>query len=288
MTGITKIGIITKVTSPHAVETMSKLVPWLRERGISVRIQDDYKHLSGDGVQSLPRHKVLEGTEIALSLGGDGTLLSAASLVGDTNQPILGINLGSLGFLTEFSVDEIYDCLGKIIAGDYAIEERVRLEAHHVKGDDILGTYQALNDVVIHKGTLARIIDLETFIDGEKVTNHRADGLIISTPTGSTGYSLAAGGPILEPSLGAIVITPICPHPLTDRPLVVLPDRRIEVRLVSDSGEVFFTLDGQKGIGLRRGDRIQVHISPTPVRLVRAGVRSFYEILSTKLQWGKR
>jgi NAD+ kinase len=135
---------------------------------------------------------------------------------------------------------------------------------------------------------LARIIDLETFIDGGNVTNHRADGLIISTPTGSTGYSLAAGGPILEPSLDAIVITPICPHPLTDRPLVVLPDRRIEVRLASDSGEVFFTLDGQQGIGLRKGDRIQVCISPTPVRLIRAGARRFYEILSTKLQWGRR
>jgi NAD+ kinase len=285
---ITKVGIITKTISPHAEETMSILVPWLRQRGISVRIQDEYKHLACEQVVAVPRSEVLVGTQVALSLGGDGTFLSTARLVGDTDQPILGVNLGFLGFLTELSLDEIYDYLGRILDGEYEIEERVRLEAHHLKNGEVVGSYQALNDVVIHKGTLARIIDLETFIDGEKITNHRADGLIISTPTGSTGYSLAAGGPILEPALDAMVITPICPHPLTDRPLVVLPDRRIEVHLVSDSGEVYLTLDGQKGVALQRGDRIQVHLSLTPVRLIRAGVRSFYEVLSTKLQWGQR
>jgi len=285
---ISKVGIITKVTSPHALETMSALVPWLRQRGISVRIQDEYGHLAGDGVQAVPRSRVLEGTEMALSLGGDGTFLSTARLVGDTDQPILGVNLGFLGFLTELSLDEIYEYLGRIIEGDYEIEERVRLEARHLKNGEVVGSFQALNDVVIHKGALARIIDLETFIDGKKVTNHRADGLIISTPTGSTGYSLAAGGPILEPSLDAIVITPICPHPLSDRPLVVLPDRQIEAHLVSDSGEVYLTLDGQRGVGLQRGDRIRVYLSEKPVRLVRAGMKSFYEVLSTKLQWGHR
>jgi NAD+ kinase len=285
---ITNIGIITKVVSPHAEETMANLIPWLRRRDISVRIQSEYKHLAGDGVKAVPRRKVLVGTQVALSLGGDGTFLSTARLVGDTDQPILGVNLGFLGFLTELSLDEIYDYLGRILDGDFDIEERVRLEAHHLKEGEVVGSYKALNDVVIHKGTLARIIDLETFIDGEKITNHRADGLIVSTPTGSTGYSLAAGGPILEPSLDAIVITPICPHPLTDRPLVVLPNRSIEVHLVSDSGEVYLTLDGQKGVALQRGDRIRVHLSPRPVRLIRAGVRSFYEVLSTKLQWGQR
>ncbi len=285
---ITRIGIITKVTSPHALQTMAKLVPWLRERGISVRIQEEYAHLAREGVTVVPRVEVLKEAQIALVLGGDGTFLSAARLVEDTDQLLLGINLGFLGFLTELSLEEMDDYLGKILAGDYEIEERVRLEARHMRGDDTIGRYQALNDVVIHKGTLARIIDLETFIDGEKVTNHRADGLIVSTPTGCTGYSLAAGGPILEPSLEAIVITPICPHPLSDRPLVVRPERNISVHLVSDPGEVFLTLDGQKGLGLQRGDQIQVRISPNPVRLIRARFRSFYEVLSTKLQWGQR
>jgi len=285
---ITKVGIITKVVSPHADQTMSVMVPWLRQRGISVRIQSEYRHLAGEGVKAVPRRRVLNGTEMALSLGGDGTFLSTARLVGDSDQPILGVNLGFLGFLTEFSLEEIYGYLGRILDGDYDVEERVRLEAHHLRDGQVVGSYQALNDVVIHKGTLARIIDLETFIDGEKITNHRADGLIVSTPTGSTGYSLAAGGPILEPSLDAIVITPICPHPLTDRPLVVLPDRRIEVCLISDSGEVYLTLDGQKGVALQRGDRVRVHLSAKPVRLIRAGTRSFYEVLSTKLQWGQR
>jgi NAD+ kinase len=285
---ISKIGIITKVGSPHASRTMSDLVPWLRERGISLRIQKEYAHLAGEGVVAVGRREVLQGVQVALVLGGDGTFLSTARLVGDTNQLLLGINLGFLGFLTELSLEEMYDHLGRILAGEYEIEERLRLEARHLRGGETIGRYQALNDVVIHKGTLARIIDLETFIDGQKVTNHRADGLIISTPTGSTGYSLAAGGPILEPSLEAIVITPICPHPLSDRPLVVRPERKIEVHLVSDPGEVFLTLDGQKGLGLQRGDHIQVGISPNPVRLIRARIRTFYEVLGTKLQWGQR
>jgi len=285
---IGKIGIITKVSSPHALQTMSRLVPWLCERGISVRVQEEYGHLAGEGVTAAPRREVLKGMQIALVLGGDGTFLSAARLVGDTDQLLLGINLGFLGFLTELSLEEMYYYLGKILAGDYEIEERIRLEAHHMRDGETIGRYQALNDVVIHKGTLARIIDLETFIDGQKVTNHRADGLIVSTPTGSTGYSLAAGGPILEPSLEAIVITPICPHPLSDRPLVVRPERHIRVDLISDPGEVYLTLDGQKGLELQRGDQIQVQISPNPVRLIRAHVRTFYEVLSTKLQWGQR
>jgi len=285
---ITRVGIITKVTSPFASGTMSALVPRLRGQGVSVRVQEEYQSLAGEGVAVVPRDKVLEGVQLALVLGGDGTFLSAARLVEGSDQLLLGINLGSLGFLTELSLDEMDAHLPGILAGNYEIEERIRLEAHHVRGTETIGQYQALNDVVIHKGNLARLIDLEVFIDGQKATTIRGDGLILSTPTGSTGYSLAAGGPILEPSLEALVVTPMCPQCLSARPIVVRPERMIQVKMGSDPGGIFLTLDGQKGLELKEEDQIRVRISPNPARLVRTGIRAFYDVLGTKLNWGKR
>jgi NAD+ kinase len=285
---INKIGIITKVSSPHALQTMVKLVPWLRERGVSIRVQEDFNELAGEGVHAVPRDKVPEGSEMVLVLGGDGTLLSAARLVGDTDQPILGVNLGSLGFLTELSLEEMYDFLEDILSGNYGTEQRLRLEAHLYRAGELIDQYHVLNDVVIHKGALARIIDLEILIDGRKVTNYKADGLIVSTPTGSTGYSLSAGGPIIEPTLDVIVIAPICPHTLTNRPLVIPGRCEVELSLVSDSGNVYLTLDGQIGTQLSKSDRVHVCASTARVQLVRTGVRTFYEVLSKKLQWGQR
>lgn len=285
---ITRVGIITKVSSPFASGTMSTLVPWLRQRGVTVRVQEEFGNLAGEGVTVAGRNEVLEGVQLALVLGGDGTFLSAARLVEDTDQLLLGVNLGSLGFLTELSLDEMNDILPKVLAGDYKVEERIRLEALHLRGDKTLGRYQALNDVVIHKGNLARLIDMEVFIDGQVATSIRGDGLILSTPTGSTGYSLAAGGPILEPSLEAMVVTPMCPQCLSARPIVVRPERNLFVRLVSDPGGVFLTLDGQKGLSLEKEDQIRVRISPNRIRLIRTGIRTFYEVLGTKLHWGQR
>lgn len=285
---IKKVGIITKITSPLAPGTMSAVVPWLRERGIAVRIQEEFGDLAGEGVTTVPRDEVMEGVELALVLGGDGTFLLAARLVENSDTLLLGVNLGSLGFLTELSLEEMDAHLPRILAGDFEIEERIRLQADLLRGREVIGKYQALNDVVIHKGNLARLIDLEVCIDGQKVTSIRGDGLILSTPTGSTGYSLAAGGPILEPSLAAMVITPMCPQCLSARPIVVRPGRVVHVRLIGDPGGIFLTLDGQRGVGLREGDQIGVGISPHPARLIRAGIRTFYEVLGTKLSWGTR
>ncbi|UCG39764.1 MAG: NAD(+)/NADH kinase [bacterium] len=282
------IGIIAKATSPHADETMHRLVPWLTERGIQVRVQEDFSMLSGDQVTVVPREMVPEQTDIVIVLGGDGTLLSVARLVEKTEQPILGINLGSLGFLTELGIGEMYGSLEEVLSGNFRIEERMRLEANLVREGREIGHYQVLNDVVINKGALARIIDLEAFIDGQRVTNYKADGLIVSTPTGSTAYSLAAGGPIIEPTLDLIVIAPICPHTLTNRPLVVPGDSRVELHLASDSGKVYLTLDGQEGTQLNKDDRVHIFASPKKVKLIRTGAKSFFEVLSTKLYWGQR
>ncbi len=167
-------------------------------------------------------------------------------------------------------------------------KKRVRLEARLDRGGEIIGRYQVLNDVVINKGALARIIDLQAFVDGREVTVYKADGLIISTPTGSTAYSLAAGGPIIEPTLDVIVVTPICPHTLTNRPLVVPGDSEVELHLLSDSGKVYLTLDGQEGTNLMQGDKVYIKASDQKVNLIRTGGKNFFEVLSTKLHWGLR
>jgi NAD+ kinase len=255
---------------------------------VNVRIQEDYKGLA-DGISvAVPRENVPEGVDLVLVLGGDGTLLSAARLIEDTAQPILGINLGSLGFLTELGLEELFESLERVLEGEYSRESRVRLEASLHRGEEQIGRYQVLNDVVINKGALARIIDLETYVDGQKVTNYQSDGLIISTPTGSTAYSLAAGGPIIDPTLDVIVISPICPHTLTNRPLVIPGGAVVELFLRSDSGEVFLTLDGQEGTRLNQGDRVRIRASGNKVNLIRTGSRNFYDVLSTKLHWGHR
>lgn len=283
-----RIGIITKTTSPHADQVMEELVPWLTQRGLEVNFQDNYSRLEGDGARSSPLESVADDVDIVLVLGGDGTLLAAARLLEEVDIPILGINLGSMGFLTEVSLDDIYVNLEKVIEEDFFIEERMRLKAGLMRGKDLIAEFMVLNDVVINKGALARIIDMETLVDGESVTTFNADGLIISTPTGSTAYSLAAGGPIVEPNLDIIIISPICPHTLTNRPLVVSGGSEVEVVLVSDSGRVYMTLDGQEGLGLEEGDRIRIKASERRVRLIRTGHKSFFEVLRTKLHWGHR
>ncbi|MDF1535928.1 MAG: NAD(+)/NADH kinase [bacterium] len=288
MNNIKKIGIVVKTTSPHADQVMGQLVPWLVERGVSVRVQGDYRELAGPAVTAVDRDHIPDGVDMVLVLGGDGTLLSVARLLEKSNKPILGINLGSLGFLTELGLDDLYPSLEKVLMGQYEIEKRVRLEARLNRGGQIIEKYRVLNDVVINKGALARIIDLETFVDGREVTIYKADGLIVSTPTGSTAYSLAAGGPIIEPTLDVIVVTPICPHTLTNRPLVVPGGSEVELHLLSDSGKVYITLDGQEGVNLMQGDRVFIKASDQKVNLVRTGTKNFYQVLSTKLHWGHR
>jgi NAD+ kinase len=225
--------------------------------------------------------------DLLIILGGDGTLLSMARAVGDLGVPLLGVNLGGLGFLTATTLDEMFPALEAYLAGHMAIEERMLLAARIVRNGQPLGEYAALNDIVITKSAMSRIIDLSVSVEGRYATAYRADGLIISTPTGSTAYSLSAGGPILFPTMDAVVLTPICSHTLTNRPIVVPGTDRIEVTLLADQ-EVMATMDGQVGVGLREGDTVEIRKASSRIRLVRFPQKDFFSVLRTKLKWGER
>lgn len=281
-----KVGIIAKTNKKEAIDTISVLVPWLNERGIeTVLDRDAAKEV---GIKSdILREDVPKMSDMIIVLGGDGTLLYAARVVGDSEIPILGVNLGSLGFLTEVALPELYNTMEKVISGDFRLEERMMLKTR-VENDDGVNEFSVLNDMVINKGALARIINLKVNINGAYLTTYNADGLIISTPTGSTGYSLSAGGPIVYPSLSTIIITPICPHTLTNRPILIPDDSVIEISLVSGDGNVFVTLDGQVGVDIKEGDRVIMSRSERKVYLIEPPERDYYDVLRTKLKWGGR
>jgi NAD+ kinase len=225
--------------------------------------------------------------ELIVVFGGDGTLLSVARLLDDSQALVLGVNLGSLGFLTETTIGEFLSALEYTLAGRYAIDQRQLLQAQLERKGAAVASYRALNDAVINKGALARIIDLEIYIDHQFVSTFKADGLIISSPTGSTAYSLAAGGPIVYPSMEAFVITPICPHTLTNRPLVVSDQSTIDVTLISGT-DVMLTIDGQVGLPMGTGDVVKVQKAANPLRLILSANRNWFEVLRKKLKWGER
>ena len=284
---IKSIGVCVKADHPRAGETLEVLARWLEERGIAVHA--DEGSAAALGVEAESQARLAEQVDLILVLGGDGTLLSVARSAGTRSVPILGVNLGRLGFLTEVNVDEMLPALEQVLAGETRIESRMRMEVRVLREGASLGTYQALNDAVITKTALSRMIDLDAWADGAHVTTYHADGLIISTPTGSTAYSLSAGGPLLLPGLDALVLTPICPHSLTQRPLVTT--RETEVEIVVQSGgeeDVALTVDGQEGMRLIDGDRVLARASEHPVALVGSPFRSRYEILHAKLRWGER
>ncbi len=280
------IGIICKLNREEPREILHHLIPWLRQKGCEVFV--DIETASLLGIRGYERSEIPLQVEVVLVLGGDGTMLSVNRLVAEKGIPVLGINLGSLGFLTEVSKENIYRAVEKMLSGGCTVEERLMLKAKISRGGETIADYLVLNDAVITKGALARIIDLETFIDRTYVTTFKADGLIISTPTGSTAYSLSAGGPILYPTLESIVLTPICPHTLTNRP-IVLPDQvTIEIRLKSLSEDVFLTLDGQTGCSLKPGDVIEICKAEHKAKLLVHGDRGYFDVLRTKLKWGER
>jgi len=227
--------------------------------------------------------------DLIIVFGGDGTLLSVARLKNIDQIPVLAVNLGSLGFLTEISAGEISAVLEKVFSGAYSIDRRMMLEAMLIqKGNDRGPTFQALNDIVVNKGALARMMDLDTYVNDSYLNLFKADGLIICTPTGSTGYSLSAGGPIVYPSLNLFSITPICPHTLTNRPIIISDDSIISVELMSESEDVFITVDGQVGMRMERHDRVVVRKSVKTLSLVKSPFRTYFEILKQKLKWGER
>lgn len=281
-----KIGIICKSGKKEPYEVVNEIAPYLTEKGYEVFPDDETAE--GLNIKGYSRGEIADIAEAVIVFGGDGTMLSVARLVAQKDIPILGVNLGGLGFITEVNLGEVKDAVEKMLDGKCAVEERLMLNVHIHRLGEKLSDYIVLNDVVINKGALARIIDLETFIDHRYVTTFKADGLIVSTPTGSTAYNLSAGGPIIYPTLKAVVITPICPHTLTNRPIVLRDKSFMEIILQSEQEDVFLTLDGQVGVSLRKGDRIEIKQSKYKTKLLIPCEKDYFKILRAKMKWGER
>ncbi len=279
-----RIGIIAKPKKP-ANEVVASLVKWLRERGVEVFLDEETALFAGID-SNYKKSEIPYVSDVIVVIGGDGTFLSVARLVYGNDVPVLGVNLGRLGFLTEVTLDELYDVMDMVLKGDYVVDERAMLEAFIFRHGEKIAEYRVLNDVVINKGTLARIIELEAKVDGRFLTLYRADGLIISTPTGSTAYSLAAGGPILYPSIPSFILTPICPFTLSQRPIVIPDNSEIEVTLNTENEDVFVTLDGQVGFALKVRDTVKVRKAKKSIKIIKNPRRDFFEVLRTKLKWG--
>lgn len=286
---IKTVGIISRPRREDIARVVPPLVNWLQAHGAQVSCDSETSDCLGSPApETRKREELSANADLLIVLGGDGTLLSAARLAAERKVPILAVNLGGLGFLTSVAQDEIYSILDDIFLGKHRISERVMLEAEIVRGGAEIRRLIALNDAVLNKAALARIMDLEVRVDGEYVTTYKADGLIISTPTGSTAYSLAAGGPIIYPIVEAFLVTPICPHTLTNRPLVIPDSVTIDVDFKAEDDEVFLTMDGQVGTELVRGDHIRIRKAPETLRLVRPAKKTYYQILRSKLKWGER
>jgi NAD+ kinase len=279
-----RIGIIAKGNKPEAIQAVKELVSWFKDRKVECVV--DTALAKAVSHPALDKQEMPGAVEMVVVLGGDGTLLAAARALQKKPVPILGVNLGGLGFLTEITLAELYPMLEAILQGEYKTDERMLLEARVWRKGKVVDTFSVLNDVVINKGALARIIELETSVDQAYLTTFRADGLIISTPAGSTGYSLSAGGPIVYPSLHSIIITPICPHTMTNRPLIVPEEAVINVTLCSADQEVFLTLDGQVGFKMELRDRVEIKKGEGFVRLIKSPSRGYFEVLRQKLMWG--
>ena len=279
-----RVMIVCKPRQPQALPMVRSIVRQIEDRGLEVQFD-----AATARALRRRRRRSAAPADLYLDLGGAGTLLSVARSIARRPRPILGINLGGrLGFLAEIGPEETEEVLDDVLAGRFDLEHRMALDVTLSRGRRTIVRQRVLNDVVINKSALARIIDLDLSLDGQFVTVYRADGLIVSTPTGSTAYSLSAGGPLIQPDMAAILISPICPHTLTMRPLVVPEDARVGIALRTGGSEVYLTLDGQVGHSLRVGDRLVVRRSSDPVLMVRTGRRKHYEVLCRKLHWGER
>jgi NAD+ kinase len=276
-----RVGIIYKYRFEPARREALRLEAWLGQRNISAFCEE-----MKPGEKGMPVER-FKGTDWVIVLGGDGTLLGAARAVGQMGVPMLGVNLGGLGFLTMVPLEGMYRAVDGMLSGDLVIEDRVMLEACVLRNERDIKKFKVLNDIVINKMTLARIIDLCVSIDEEVLTTFRGDGLIIATPTGSTAYNLAAGGPILYPTMAAFIVTPICPFTLSNRPILIPDVARIKVEMGKESEErVILTCDGQVGFDLCYGDRVMIYKADSRIRLVRPPDYSYFNILRTKLMWG--
>jgi NAD+ kinase len=292
MPEIKRIGVVVKPHQPEALETLCKLTEWLTARNIALVggpavDRERIEHETGCVIEVIPDEELPQKVDLILVLGGDGTMIATARMLGDCEVPVIGVNYGGLGYLAEFRIDELFTALESILAGDYKLEQRVMLAVELRRGDELVTRNRVLNDVVMNKSALARIIQIETYLNDQFVNSFRADGLIVSTPTGSTAYNLSAGGPIIFPTMNAVVITPICPFTLSNRPIVVPDDSVIEVRLMTEKEDVALTLDGQVGFPIQARDRVIIRKSNTTFNLVQPKNRNYFDLLRDKLRWGR-
>jgi NAD+ kinase len=277
--------LVAKRDKPEAVALAHKI----REHYPNLDLVAEHhlaEHLGLDS--SEPERQLVARADLVIVLGGDGTLIHAARLLAGRPVPLLGVNLGSLGFMSEIPSREVFPVLDEVLAGKFKVESRMKLACRLLRAEEVVIQDEVLNDVVINKGALARIGDHETLVDGHYVTTFKADGVIVATPTGSTAYSMSAGGPIVHPAVDSMILTPICPHALTQRPIVIPGDQVISVTIKGDAAEFYLTFDGQAGLALQEGDRLEVQRSPNRVLLIRNPRLDYFGMLRQKLRWGER
>lgn len=282
-----RVGIYAKKHHPNAIGFGREVMGWLSARGIEVLLEEDLADCLGI-VRDYVDNDIPDRADLIVVLGGDGTLISVARHVGVRMKPILAVNLGSLGFLTEITRDETFATLERVFRGEYQISNRMMLDTVVLRDSREIARYSVLNDAVINKGAIARIIDMEVLVDGRYLTTFKADGLIVATPTGSTAYNLAAGGPIIDPEVASLVITPICPHTLTNRPLIVSGDAVIRIKVMFEDQHVYLTADGQVGMQLQVGDMVELRQSQIRTNLIKSPSKDYFEVLRAKLRWGER
>ncbi len=287
MLDVQTVGILSKPGIAHASTLVTELLSWLARHGIGAKYDAETAGYL-DRADGVGRDVVADGTQLIIVLGGDGTLLSAARAVRGREIPIFAVNLGGLGFLTAITIDQIYPELERTLQGEQRIASRRMLECEVVRAGTSVSSWEALNDVVITKSSIARMIDLEAHVDNNYVCTYKADGLIIATPTGSTAYSLSAGGPIIFPAVAALCITPICPHMLTNRPVLVPDSSEIQIICLAEDHDAYLTIDGQVGQPLVHEDRILCRSSSHSIHLIRPPKMLFFDVLREKLKWGER
>jgi len=287
---IKRLGIVLKPHQQDALTTLCELAKWLGERGIELvggpEIQgESIEHQTGCAVSEVPQDQLAKNVDLILVLGGDGTMIATSRLLADMEVPVVGVNYGGLGYLAEFRIEELYQALESILTGDYRLDQRVMLAVELLREEQQITRNRVLNDVVINKTALARIIEIEAFMNKQFVNSFRADGLIVSTPTGSTAYNLSAGGPVIYPSMKAVVMTPICPFTLSNRPIVIPDESVIELVLKTKNEDVALTLDGQVGFSLQHGDRVVIRKSRVSFNIVQPANRNYFDVLRDKLRW---
>jgi NAD+ kinase len=285
---IKRIGITSKPKKPEVRDIVTPLVHWLHDRSIEVLVDKETGSTLDSPEKCVTRNEMPSRVDLIIVLGGDGTLLATARALNGKPVPLLAVNLGGLGFLTVITRDELHSTLDRVLGGDFRTERRVQIEAEVMRAGEVISSFLALNDVVLNKGAIARVLDFDVRVDGQFISSYKADGLIVSTPTGSTAYSLAAGGPVIAPSVEAFIVTPICAHTLSNRPIVLRDSAQIEVKVKSYGESVYLTVDGQVGIAVRSEDAVHMKRASSVVELIQSPQKNYFEILRQKLKWGDR